>query len=536
MLVLWPLRCFHGLAFATIAVMSETVHRENLESTNFNRITVRAGELENHGMCTSGAVIISEDGVDRATASIVGYQQAYPPRGQPLTFILQGGPWAPASSNNTLSFGSEFALLLDDTDRTAPNGLQRFTLTDHTLFPYISDTLSIDQIDTGLGHVLPGTDPEWPYDMERSVTINAAIIKWYANEYGYHDSPLCGVASSFGVNTLMGVVPQLTDAGLTVPGLIAISGAYDDRFRNHDGATDPMRFLPGLTAMALAAQFHGKANPGCTPYELYDEVEAFALGPYATALQEDDPTTWLRKKGLLSQFIGYTGMPSALVHKHRGRIPFDVFREQLLVDQGKVLSAIDTRIAVPGPTSVEFDPASDIWRRKIMEEFLAGPYASLLGHVSMLRMADYQGTIKARPRMKFAGIWEEQRAHKAMGHLLDRLPGIRIDDYNGFYDGIRPAPGSHIFWTELAERRKNRAPLNVSRRVQRDLCNDGRFFDGSSVNTFTLPMGHQLTLPDTCHDMTRQAMCVFIKRAIRPPRPSFVFDGTRSPGGSSELA
>ncbi|MGA2788403.1 MAG: peptidase S10, partial [Verrucomicrobiota bacterium] len=151
--------------------------------------------------------------------------------------------------------------------------------------------------------------------------------------------------------------------GMYLNGLILVSGVLDfATIWNNAGNDVPYPlYLPAYTA---AAHFHKKLPPDLQsdlPKALA-EARGFAGGEYVAALHQGKSLPADEHQKVVAELARLTGLTPQVIEDNHLRIDEDVFRRQLLHDQGLILGAYDARITGrdddPASPQPDFDPSS----------------------------------------------------------------------------------------------------------------------------------------------------------------------------------
>lgn len=293
------------------------------------------------------------------------FKNGAPAAGRPVTFFYNGGPGSSTVWLHMGAFGPRRVVTADDTHTpAAPYSVvgNAYSLLDAT------DLVFIDAPGTGFSRIA-GADKEksfWGVDPDAYAF--GEFIRGFLSKYGRWNSPKYLFGESYGtprsavlVNALQG------DHDIDFNGVILLS-----QILNFDLSVDGPEFNPGtdeayviaLPTYAATAWYHNRL-PGPRPADLESflkEVEQFATGDYAQALQagaELDPT---RREQVAEKLAAFTGLPAAYVLKADLRINGGMFEKNLQDPAGLTTGRLDTRFSGPDmdPLSKEsdYDPQS----------------------------------------------------------------------------------------------------------------------------------------------------------------------------------
>ena len=293
------------------------------------------------------------------------FKNGAPSANRPITFFYNGGPGSSTVWLHMGAFGPRRVVTADDTHTpAAPYQLvdNAYSLLD------ASDLVFIDAPGTGFSRIA-GKDKEksfWGVDADAHAF--SEFITQFLSKYGRWNSPKYLFGESYGTPRSAVVVNDLeTNYDLDFNGVILLS-----QILNFDLSVDGPQFNPGtdqayiaaLPTYAATAWYHNLL-PGGRPGELepfLKQVEAFASGDYALALQAGADLDPARKQAIAEQYAKFTGLPVAYVLKADLRVDGGMFEKTLQDQDGLTTGRLDTRFSGPDmdPLSKEadYDPQS----------------------------------------------------------------------------------------------------------------------------------------------------------------------------------
>ncbi len=360
--------------------------------------------------------VLKADGTSRASVFYVAYtrQDATNDGARPVTFCFNGGPGSASLWLHLGALGPRRAKMNPDGSQPAPP----FALVDNEFSSLnASDLVFIDPVATGFSRAAKEEKPNDFFGDSADLDSVGEFIRLWTTRHDRWLAPkfLCG--ESYGVFRAAGLADHLRERyGMYLNGLILVSGVLD--FSTISGGTGndlpyPL-FLPAYTA---AAHFHHKL-----PADLADldkalaEARTFAHGEYAAALQAGADLPPAEREKVVAELARLTGLPPRVIEDNRLRIDPDVFRKQLLHDQGLILGAYDARLTGrdgdPAGTGPDFDPSSTA----VMGPFSAGMNAYVRGELKFEDDLPYE---------IFAGVqpWS-YNSHNSFPNASDRLASV----------------------------------------------------------------------------------------------------------------
>jgi len=304
----------------------------------------------------------------KAEASIfyVAYfKKGAPSAGRPVTFLYNGGPGSSSVWLHMGAFGPKRVVTKDDSHTpAAPYSLidNAYSLLD------ASDLVFVDAPGTGFSRIA-GKDKEKAfYGIDPDAHAFGEFIKGFLSKYGRWNSPKYLFGESYGTPRSAVVVNALeTGDDIDFNGVVLLS-----QILNFDLSVDGPTLNPGtdepyvvaLPTYAASAWYHNRL-PGQKPADLaafMKEVETFATGDYAAALQAGSDLEPARRQAIAEKVTQYTGIPTAYVLKSDLRLEGGQFSKTLRDAEGLTTGRLDTRFTGPDmdPLSKEadYDPQS----------------------------------------------------------------------------------------------------------------------------------------------------------------------------------
>ena len=305
------------------------------------------------------------DGPPVASMFYVAYfKQGVDPRTRPVTFLYNGGP---GSSTIWLHMGAFGPLrVVTRNDSHTPAAPYRAIDNTYSLLD-ASDLVFIDAPGTGFSRIA-GKDKEKAFwGVDQDVYAFASFIKQFLSKYDRWNSPKYLFGESYGTPRSAALVNELeTEDNIDFNGVILLS-----QILNFDLSADVPESNPGvelpyevaLPTYAATAWYHHKLASQPSDLESFlKEVEQFAMGDYANALDQGASLPDDQFNAIAEKLHGYTGLPVAYIKKANLRINGGQFEHELQIDSDLTTGRLDTRFS--GPTmdplgeEAEYDPQS----------------------------------------------------------------------------------------------------------------------------------------------------------------------------------
>ncbi len=293
------------------------------------------------------------------------FKKGVPSADRPIIFLYNGGPGSSTVWLHMGAFGPRRVITADDTHTpAAPYQLvdNAYSLLD------VADLVFIDAPGTGFSRIA-GKDKEKAFfGVDPDAYAFSQFITGFLSQYGRWNSPKYLFGESYGTPRSANVVNLLeTGEDVDFNGVVLLS-----QILNFDLSADAPELDPGtdeayITALptyAASAWYHNRLA-GQRPADLpafLKEVEDFATGDYASALQAGATIDPARKQAIAEKLAAYTGLPAAYILKSDLRVNAGQFEKMLQDPQGLTTGRLDTRFSGPDmdPLSKEadYDPQS----------------------------------------------------------------------------------------------------------------------------------------------------------------------------------
>ena len=414
--------------------------------------SVVINDLEIHYTVTCGTLILKEeaekkekDGESegekpRASIFFVAYTRddADDKHKRPLTFSFNGGP---GSSSVWLHLGllGPRRVLLDDEGFAYP---PPYTLVDNS-FSLLdqTDLVFIDPVSTGFSRAVPGEKPKQFHGFKKDIESVGDFIRLYTTRYQRWTSPKFLIGESYGTTRAAGLSGYLQARhGMYLNGIMLISSILNFQTTDfHTGNDLPyILFLPSYTATAW---YHRRLSDDLQKdlSATLAEVEAFAMGDYATALMQGDDLKEEERLLVSRRLARYTGLSEDYIDGTNMRIEIMRFTKELLRHAKRTVGRLDSRFKGIDRDSVgeqfEFDPSMNN---------ITGPYTATLN--------DYvRGELKFESDLPYEILSERvfpwsyaefENEYVNVAEILRKAmtgnPNLKVYVANGYFDLATP--------------------------------------------------------------------------------------------------
>jgi carboxypeptidase C (cathepsin A) len=301
---------------------------------------------------------------EAAMSYVAYFKKNVAPGARPVTFLYNGGPGSSTVWLHMGAFGPKRVVTLDDAH--SPAAPYQLVNNDSSLLD-ASDLVFIDAPGTGFGRIA-GPNKEkafWGVDPDAHAFAN--FIVSFLSKYGRWNSPKYLFGESYGTTRSAVLINLLeTERNVDFNGVIMLS-----QILNFDLSIDGPEFNPGmdlpyilsLPTYAATAYYHKKLNPMPEDLKIFlTEVEQFATGDYAQALEDGNILPDDDRKLTIERLSRYTGLSQDYIRKANLRVNGGEFEKNLQDDSDTTTGRLDSRFSGPtiDPLSKEadYDPQS----------------------------------------------------------------------------------------------------------------------------------------------------------------------------------
>jgi carboxypeptidase C (cathepsin A) len=429
------------------------------------------------------------------------FKSGVPSAQRPITFLFNGGPGSSSVWLHMGAFGPRRVLTADNAHTPAapyPLVNNEYSLLD------ASDLVFIDAPGTGFSRVA-GKDKEKAFfGVDADAHAFADFITQFLSKWGRWNSPKYIFGESYGTTRAATLVNLLeTESSVDVNGVILLSQVL-----NYDVLPDFPELNPAvdqpyelwLPSYAATAWYHHRLSEAPKSLSaLMDEVEHFASGEYATALQAGAALDPEERKAIANKLHAYTGLPVAYIEKANLRISQGEFQKTLLDDADLTTGALDTRFSGPtmDPMSKEagYDPQSaaigsayvSAFNDYVRKELQFGE-----GKVyrQSLRIEDWN--FSHRPPGSRQMLNQQVNVMPDLASAMKRNPNLKILVNGGYFDLVTP------FFEAVYEMRH----LPISASLQKNV--DFKFYES----------GHMVYAHEASLKALHENVADFIRRTV----------------------
>ncbi len=437
------------LAYSSLASGSLSAPNENA--------AVIASHIQLNGQqfnytATTGHLTATDVRTGKASASFfyVAYTVASAsPAKRPLTFFYNGGP---GSASTYLHLGSFGPRRLVSTIPSATVVPAQLVDNQETLLAQ-SDLVFVDAIGTGYSQAIAPNTNQTFWGVDADAAAFRDFVQRYVAVNQREASPKILFGESYGTPRTAVLANLLELAGVQVNAVVLQSSIMD--YNSNCGVLDPgaISCEGYVPTYAATSAYYQRSNPLPTDFSAYvQQARGFATGDYRSAM-----TAYLASKvappaGVITQLVGYTGLPVLTWQQNFDMGP-DYYQRNAL--PGKLVGRYDARVSAPNGSAltVDGDPSLTVINAAFVNgiaTYLSGElhYSARSGYISNNNIVDQ---------------WNFSHDGKQLPDTIPDLaaamtlnPSMKVLAVNGYHDLATP-----FHQTELDLARLGANPLIV---------------------------------------------------------------------------
>ncbi len=290
---------------------------------------------------------------------------------RPLMFSFNGGPGSSSVWLHLGALGPRRVRMLDDGGMPAPP----FTLVDNEqTWLDRTDLVFIDPVGTGYSRPAKPELGSKFWNLDGDIQSVGEFIRLYLTRSHRWTSPLFLVGESYGTTRAAGLSGALIEQGIAFNGIVLVSSILNFQTAEFTKGND-LPYVLYLPTYAATAWYHKRLAPDLQAdfQATMKQVEAFALGPYATALAAG-------RSAAGRGAPGGSGADGRALHRTVGpdyvalsdlRIEIQRFCKELLRTERRTVGRLDSRFTGMDDTGVDSEPEYDPSMAAIRPPFTA---------------------------------------------------------------------------------------------------------------------------------------------------------------------
>jgi len=208
-----------------------------------------------------------------------------------------------------------------------------------------TDLVFIDPVGTGYSRATKKDLAKKFFSVRGDISSVGEFIRLYLSRYQRWNSPLFLVGESYGTTRSAGLSGYLIDRGIALNGVVLVSSVLNFQTLEFARGND-LPYILSLPTYTATAWYHKKLPSDLQSQDLaavLNEVQQFAAGPYASALEKGDSLTPQERQSLVEQVARYTGLDQSVVSFNDMRLKQPEFCRDLLKNQRLMVGRLDSR-------------------------------------------------------------------------------------------------------------------------------------------------------------------------------------------------
>lgn len=358
---------------------------------------------------------------------------------RPLTFSFNGGP---GSSSVWLHLGllGPKRVLMDEIGNPPPPPY-RLVENEYSLLD-LTDLVFIDPVGTGYSRMVQGEKTKEYHGFKRDIESVGEFIRLYTSRYLRWTSPKFLIGESYGTTRAAGLSGYLQERhGMYLNGIMLVSSILEFSTARFGPGNDlpHILFLPTYTATAW---YHRRLPDDLQQKplrEVLDEVEAFALAEYATALMKGAKLPQEEAQGIAQKLSRYTGLSPEYIVRTRLRVNIYRFVKELLREEGRTVGRLDSRFK-----GIDRDDAGEQFEFDPSYATIQGPYTATLNQYVREELK-FESDLPYEILSGLYQSWSYKEFENSYVNVAETLrkaismnPYLKVFVGNGYYDLATP--------------------------------------------------------------------------------------------------
>jgi carboxypeptidase C (cathepsin A) len=362
---------------------------------------------------------------------------------RPITFIYNGGPGSSTVWLHMGSFGPKH--VVTEMDTHLPGAPYKLADNAYSLLD-VSDLVFIDMPGTGFGRLTGKDAGKAFWGIDEDGHAYGRFIQRFLSKYDRWNSPKYIFGESYGT-TRSAVLSNIleNEESIDLNGVILLSQIFNftvDVDGAHQNPGIDLTYELALPTYAATARYHHKLPAEHPDLQAFlKEVEDFAMGPYAAALEKGTDLSQTDKQAIAEKLHDYTGLPVDYLMRGDLRISGGQFEKTLQQDAGDSTGRLDTRFSGPS-----IDPLSEEIAYDPQSSAISSAYVALFNQYvrQTLKYGDGQTYL---PEADFSGgfQWDFKRQGMPLMNVSGDLatamktnPKLKVLVNGGYYDLATP--------------------------------------------------------------------------------------------------
>ena len=358
-------------------------------------------------------------------------------KARPLMFSFNGGPGSSSVWLHMGALGPKRVVMPDDATFAKPP----FTLVENPdTWLEFTDLVFIDPVGTGFSRA---TRPELNkkfHGLRGDIDSIAEFVRMYLTRNERWNSPLYLVGESYGTMRAAGLSDALVERGIALNGIALVSTILNFQTTRF-GTGNDLPYVLHLPTYAATAWYHKKMPEALQKREIRDvlkEVEEWAGGEYARALERGDRLSAEERAAVVKRLSDYTGLTPEYVDNSDLRIEIMRFCKELLRDRKRTVGRLDTRYVGIDENAVEARPEADPSMSAIRAPYTATFASYVRGELNYKSDRHYYILGEGVGPWDFGQNQGFADTSSALRDAISKNPFMKVFVASGYYDLATP--------------------------------------------------------------------------------------------------
>ncbi len=442
--VLFLTVCIFGFAGASHAQDAESPQEAKAIPPERETVTQHSIQIDGETISytATAATIHLKNDDGEVTGSL--YFTAYTVEGEeagsrPVSFIFNGGPGSASMWLHMGAFGPK-RVLVNDPDPTPP---PPYDVEDNPgSLIGVTDMVFIDPIGTGFSRVVGEGEGSEYWGIDEDAASLTQFITQYVTRNDRWNSPKFLIGESYGTTRNAVLVNRLQNrAGMHFNGVVMVSSVLDFETLRF-GAGRDVSYVTFMPTYAISAAYHGVIEWPADLEAWLSEVRTFATTDYATVLAQGASAPDSDVAAVRKQLAEYTGLSEEYLDRANLRVTAGQFRAELLRNDERVISRLDSRYDGFTNELLAETPFYDAQSPAISGAYTAAINRYLREDLQFESTDKYQvsgGTRNWNWSRGNGGGWlGSTNVAPDLEQAMIRNPNLKVQFENGYYDLATP--------------------------------------------------------------------------------------------------
>lgn len=406
---------------------------------------------------TAGTLLLrKEDGTPEGKERASVFYVAYTKEGvadagrRPITFSFNGGPGSSSVWMHLGMLGPRIVQM--NGDGSVPPPPYKLKENAHSILD-VTDLVFIDPVSTGYSRPVGEGNGGDFHGYDQDIESVGEVIRLLTTRMQRWSSPKFLIGESYGTTRASGLAGHLQMRhGLSLNGIMLVSSILNFQTARFVVGNDLpyILFLPTYTATAWYHKRLPEAMQSQPLRAVLDQVEAFALGEYATGLMKGANLPAEERAGIVEQLIRFTGLSADYIERTNLRINIFRFTKELLREERRTVGRLDSRFK-----GIDRDAVGEMFEYDPSYSAIQGLYTATLNDYVRRQLrfeVDIPYEILAGLYMKWDyGKYQNQYLNvgETLRQAMTQNPFMQIFVANGYYDLATPYFATEYTFTHL---------------------------------------------------------------------------------------